>query len=75
MFGKKTESPALPALDAQGRPYAQEYEYLVEAYLGAAAFNKSVNALAAQGWELVNGCMAGTAHYAYMRRRLASPPP
>jgi hypothetical protein len=75
MFGKKPETSALPQLDPDGRPYVREYEYLVEAYLGAGAFSKGVNALAAQGWELVNGCIAGTVHYAYMRGRLLAPQP
>ncbi len=48
----------------------QEYEYQAFAFLGIKQWNIEVAKLAAQGWELVNGEMAGLASYAYMRRRL-----
>lgn len=66
MFGNKRAAPATP--DDTG--YDQEFEYHAAAYLGINAFNSGVNEHARKGWELVNGAMAGTAHYAYMRRRL-----
>lgn len=69
MFGgkKPAEAEAAP-FDNEG--YDAEYEYQAHAFLGIGAFNKEVAVLSRRGWELVNGCMAGTAHYAYMRRRL-----
>lgn len=48
----------------------QEYEYQAFAFFGIKQWNTEVNKLAQDGWELVNGNMAGTASYAYMRRRL-----
>jgi hypothetical protein len=38
--------------------------------VGAPAFNKEVNELAAKGWELINGSAASTLHHGYMRRSL-----
>jgi len=70
MFGGKKPADGAP-FDSEG--YEAEYEYRADAYLGIGAFNKEVSILARKGWELVNGCMAGTAHYAYMRRRLKPP--
>lgn len=70
MFGGKKPTEAAP-FDNEG--YEAEYEYLAQAYFGIGAFNKEVDILARKGWELINGCMAGTAHYAYMRRRLRKP--
>ena len=67
MFGGK-KGAALEPFDTEG--YEQEYEYHAAAFLGINAFNTGVNEYARKGWELVNGTMAGTAHYAYMRRRL-----
>jgi hypothetical protein len=45
------------------------FEYQAFAFIGIGNFNAGVNKMARQGWELVNGCMAGTTNYAYMRRR------
>lgn len=61
---------------SQFNPYERpavdpEWEYCAVAVLGVIAFNEEVNKLAAVGWELVNGTMAGTANYAYMRRRIS----
>lgn len=49
--------------------YTQEYEYKTLVILGAPNFDRELNDHAARGWELVNGCMAGTMHYGYLRRR------
>ncbi|SFS42700.1 hypothetical protein [Brevundimonas viscosa] len=70
MFGGKKSAAPQP-FDNEG--YSHEYEYYAAAYLGINAFNSGVNELARKGWELVNGAMAGTAHYAYMRRPLKKP--
>lgn len=70
MFGSKKEPTATPAVDLDGQPYVQEFEYEAQAHMGIGNFNKAVSQAAAEGWELVNGCMAGTVHYAYLRRRL-----
>lgn len=70
MFGSKLEKGAEPALDAAGTPYVQTFEYEAQAHLGIGNFNKATNAMAAAGWELINGGMAGTVHYGYFRRRL-----
>jgi hypothetical protein len=69
MFGGK-KAPEIAAQDDRDEQYVQTYEYRTLAVLGAQAFDKELNAHAAKGWELVNGCMAGTAHYGYLRRRL-----
>jgi len=69
MFGsKKSEPQATAPTGYEG--YQPRYEYLAVAYLGIGAFNKEVNVLAGLGWELINGCMAGTAHYGYLRREI-----
>ncbi|MFS0710359.1 hypothetical protein [Brevundimonas phoenicis] len=70
MFGNKPEKQAEPALDGAGQPYVQEFEYEAQAHLGIGNFNKAANTMAAAGWELINGGMAGTVHYGYFRRRL-----
>ena len=70
MFGGKQEKATGPALDMAGQPYVHEFEYEAQAHLGIANFNKAANAMAASGWELINGGMAGTVHYGYFRRRL-----
>lgn len=64
MFKAKNE-PLYPWNEPEGEP---AYEYYTVASLGAERFTKDVNSLARRGWELINGCMAGTAHYGYMRR-------
>lgn len=71
MFGSKKPKEE-PPFDNEG--YEHLYEYRAEAYLGIGAFNREVNVLARKGWELVNGTMAGTAHYAYLRRPLKRGP-
>ena len=66
MFGgKKPEAQPVP-FDNEG--YEHRFEYLAVAYFGVNSFNDGVNEFARKGWELVNGCMAGTANYAYLRR-------
>jgi len=70
MFGSKTPPEAEP-FDDEG--YSQVYEYQAVAYFGLNAFNSGVGDMANKGWELVNGCMVGTAHYAYLRRKLRAP--
>lgn len=68
MFGGKKQPESAKPFDDEG--YEQRYEYLSVAYLGVSAFNTGVNDYARKGWELVNGCMAGTANYAYLRREI-----
>ena len=70
MFGSKPEKEEAPAVDKRGQPYVQEFEYEAQSHLGITNFNKATNQMAAAGWELINGGMAGTAHYGYFRRRL-----
>lgn len=63
MFGgKKTE-------DAP-RDGAASHEYLAESFVGNGAFNKGVNRLAADGWEVINASFNGVAHHVYFRRAL-----
>jgi len=67
MFGGKKEAQ-YPWNEPEGEA---EFEFYTIASLGVDNFNKDVNALARRGWELIGGCMAGTAHYGYLRRRVA----
>lgn len=69
MFGSK-KADLYADQDSRNGSYVQEYEYRTIVMLGAPGFDKLLNERAAEGWELVNGCMAGTMHYGYMRRRL-----
>lgn len=72
MFGSKKPAQPEPApFDNEG--YERTHEYQVIACLGINAFNKQVNEMAMKGWELINGCMAGTAHYGYLRRPIKRP--
>lgn len=69
MFGsKKPEATPIAAAPFDDEGYERRFEYLAVAYLGVTAFNEGVNEYARKGWELINGCMAGTANYAYLRR-------
>lgn len=72
MFGSK-KSDLYADQDARNGDHKQEYEYRTIAMIGAAGFDKMMNERAAEGWELVNGCMAGTTHYGYLRRKVARP--
>jgi len=67
MFGGKKPSAEV-AFDNEG--HDQVYEYRAIVCMGINAFNKDVDTMARKGWELINGCMAGTAHYGYLRRKL-----
>ncbi len=67
MFGKK-EQPAEAPFDSEG--YEQRFEYKILTALGVLNLEKAINDQARKGWELVSGTMAGTAHYAHLRRRL-----
>ena len=60
MFGGKKE--------AEGAPSNARYEYMVDDFVGKAAFNKGVNQLAASGWEVINASFNGMAHHVYLRR-------
>ena len=71
MFGGKKETATGAMLARPAQP--QTEEYVTIAVFGIDAFNKETNKLAAEGWVMVNGCMAGTAHYAYMRRAVPAP--
>lgn len=64
------KAPEIAAQDARDHLYSQTHEYRVLAVLGAMTMQKDLNDHAARGWELVNATMAGTAHFAYLRRRL-----
>lgn len=64
MFGNKNV-PQYPWNEPEGEA---EWEYYVVAGLGGGNFTTMINQLARRGWEMFGGCMAGTAHYAYMRR-------
>jgi hypothetical protein len=72
MFGGK-KAPEIEAQDARDGEYLQEWEYRTLAIIGVVNFDKTLNEHAARGWELVNGNMAGTTHYGYLRRRLTRP--
>ncbi len=69
MFGGK-QNPVFADQEARNGQYVRSYEYRTISALGVSNFDKIVNEDAEKGWELVNGCMAGTAHYGYMRRAL-----
>lgn len=69
MFGKA--EPQYPWNEDEGEA---AFEYFTVVSLGVEKFNKDVNSLARRGWELINGGMAGTAHYGYMRRPLKTVP-
>ncbi len=69
MFGGK-KAPEIEAQDARDGEYKQEFEYRTLAVIGVVNFDKVLNDQAAKGWELVNGSMAGTTHYGYLRRRI-----
>lgn len=75
MFGSKPKATPTPA--SQNEPVAAEvdpeFEYCTFASFGIEGWNKEATRLSRQGWELVNGCMAGTANYGYMRRRISRP--
>lgn len=62
MFGK----PAAPA------PSLATHEYLAESFVGNGAFNKGVNARAAEGWDVINATFNGAAHHVYFRRPIRS---
>lgn len=64
MFGSKT-SPT---------PSLARYEYRADDFVGNGAFNKGVNALAADGWEVINASFNGMAHHVYLRREIVRPP-
>lgn len=64
MFGQKTATEASTA----------RYEYLAEDFVGNGAFNKGVNSLAAQGWEVINASFNGMAHHVYLRRERSPQP-
>lgn len=68
MLGKKNE-PKYPWNEPEG---VAEHEYYVVAAIGADNFVRDANSLAKRGWELINGSMAGTAHFGYFRRRVKS---
>lgn len=70
MFGGPKKAPHIAEQDSRDHLYEQEYEYRTLAVLGVTQFDKDLNDHAARGWELVNGNMAGTAHYAFLRRKL-----
>ncbi|MBX9614903.1 MAG: hypothetical protein K2X25_04870 [Caulobacteraceae bacterium] len=72
MFGGKKQSATGELMARPAQP--QTEECLAIACFGIDAFNKETNRLASEGWILVNGCMAGTAHYAYMKRAVTQPP-
>lgn len=61
MFGKPRSGEAVVQSDAK-------FEYLAEDFVGNAAFNKGVNKLAAEGWEVINASFNGMAHHVYFRR-------
>ncbi|MDZ4321557.1 MAG: hypothetical protein U1A07_22430 [Phenylobacterium sp.] len=69
MFGGK-KAPVIEEQDSRDSQYAQRFEYKTLAILGVIPFDKTLHDHAARGWELVNGCMAGTLHYGYLRRPL-----
>lgn len=74
MFGSKPKAAQVSDKPAPTEPEVQpEFEYTVVAVFGAEAWIKETNRMARLGWELVNGMMAGTANYAYMRRRIDYP--
>lgn len=73
MFGSKPKNPAANPAPPPEPVIAPEYEYCTFATFGIEGWNKEVTRLSWQGWELVNGCMAGTANYGYMRRRVRPP--
>jgi len=66
MFGGKKE-PKFPWNEDEG---TARFEYFTLASMGAENFTNDCNSLARRGWELINGCMAGTAHYGYFRREV-----
>lgn len=68
MFGGR-KAPVIAEQDSRDENYIQEYEYKTIVILGAPNFDRELNDHAARGWELVSGCMAGTMHYGYLRRR------
>lgn len=70
MFGSKKPHQPEP-FDNEG--YDRAFEYQAIACMGINAFNKQVNEMAMKGWELINGCMAGTVHYGYLRRSINRP--
>ena len=69
MFGGK-KAPVIAEQETRDDLYQQVWEYKTLAILGVTNVDKELNAHAARGWELVSAMMAGTIHYAYMRRRL-----
>lgn len=66
MFGGKKSEITAAAFDNEG--FEQKWDYKAVSYLGIDNFNKGISEHAREGWELINGCMAGTAHYGYLRR-------
>ena len=71
MFSGK-KAPEIAEQDDRDGQYRQKWEYRVLAIIGAPTLQKELNDHAARGWELVNATMAGTAHYAYLRRERKS---
>ena len=66
MFGgKQIPGPVTPS--------RARYKYMVEDFVGKGAFNKGVNALAADGWEVVNASFNGVAHHVYLQREIIKP--
>lgn len=61
MFGKPQSTPAAQS--------TAEFEYMAEDFVGNGAFNKGVNKLAAEGWEVINASFNGMAHHVYLRRK------
>lgn len=67
MFKSKAPPPA-PTVDPRDEGWAHAWEYKTLVTLGVEKFDVELNDHAKRGWELINGCMAGTAHYGYLRR-------
>lgn len=72
MFSSKPKNEQAPTAPTHpATPEVEpEFQYQVFAAFGVDGWNKQMTLFSRQGWELVNGCMAGTAHYGYMRRRV-----
>ena len=70
MFGGKKKATVFDEQESRNASYRQEFEYRTISAIGGLSFDKMLNEDAAKGWELVNGAMAGTAHFGYLRRRL-----
>lgn len=64
MFGSK---PAQDANDQTQGPN-QRFEYLAESFVGNGGFNKGVNALARDGWEVVSVSFNGMSYHVCLKR-------